>query len=190
MVLPNERSVRNSPPESESWSSSLPGSLVDKIVVFSEILGRFKPEMEQVIFLECFSEVIEKNDSTWLFFFFLQNRKLRFIEYKCNWRRWHIYAYKRTWAKNSSSAILKVKRDIDFSRVPLQHARMHVHDYRGIGNARKNPLEWLIALRRWKSDRSLKSLTIRLLVRERLIGWGNVARTATRMIFVFTPLFP
>lgn len=51
MVLPNERSARNSPPESESRSSSLPGSLVDKIVVFSEILDRFKPEIERDLFL-------------------------------------------------------------------------------------------------------------------------------------------
>lgn len=63
MVLPNERSVRNSPPESESRSSSLPVSLVDKIVVFSEILGRFKPEIERNFYLKCFSEVTEKPKS-------------------------------------------------------------------------------------------------------------------------------
>lgn len=52
-ILPNERSARNSPPESESRSSSLPVSLVDKMVVFSEILGRFKPEIERDLSLEC-----------------------------------------------------------------------------------------------------------------------------------------
>jgi len=51
IILPNERSARNSLPESESRSSSLPGSLVDKIVVLSEILGRFKPEIEWDLFL-------------------------------------------------------------------------------------------------------------------------------------------
>lgn len=47
IISPNERSVRNSPPESESRSSSLPASLDDRIVavVLSEILDRFDPEM-------------------------------------------------------------------------------------------------------------------------------------------------
>lgn len=48
-TLPNERSVRSSPPESESRSSSLPVSLVESIVpvVLSEILDLFVPGTKQ-----------------------------------------------------------------------------------------------------------------------------------------------
>lgn len=144
--IPNEWSTRSSPPESESRSSSLPISLVDRIVavVLSETLDRFDPAKIQVsLFKSC-----------------KKNRKIATTPVFTNRDYWRIIEESEAYIYLSGVLFRrKVKQGTEQPREHASSFVAFVYVHTSVKNAWKNPPRVRVQV----SDRSLKSLTVRLL---------------------------